>query len=79
MDGFYNINLGILFSTDINQVSKKNIDIGWMFRTDTGNYFEEIMQWFEARSSIEQVKKLFWSGKLGDFVSDKYVSIIKEI
>lgn len=78
LDGFYNINLGIQYETDINLVSSKNTDIGWLFRANGENYFEEIMQWFEARATMQQVKNLFWSGRIGDFVSTKYEKMIKD-
>lgn len=77
-DGLYNINLGIHFETDVSCISMKNVDIGWVLRNHDDNYFEAIDTWFNDRSTIAKMKNLYWSGKLGDFASNRFRQKIKE-
>lgn len=59
MDGFYNINLGIQYETNMDLVNLRNRDIGWVFISLTGNYLQDIQDWFDQRDSLDQIKYLF--------------------
>ena len=77
LDEGYNIELGIQFETNIDDIKIKNADIGCLFKGDITNFVQEVNEWFDERATIEKIRKLFWSGKLGDFISDNCEKIIK--
>ena len=78
LDGECNIELGIQFEINIDDVKIKNADIGCLFKGDITNFVQEVNVWFNERATMDKIRKLFWSGKLGDFISDKCEKIIKK-
>ncbi len=78
LDGEWNIELGIQFETNIDDIAIKNADIGCLFRGNISNFVQEVNDWFKERTTLDQIKTLFWSGKLGDFISENCEKMIKD-